>query len=81
MNASTPVTALQIPITMQKYKAFLLPEKASDYDSLGMLCAKYCEWNSDKMRKVIYSMLEDANFHTLNAQIKELWEGKKEVVK
>ena len=81
MTTSDILKTLEIAIEMQKNESYTYPAIAKDHDALGVMVAHYCGWSSDKLRKVIYSMLEDANFHELNSQIDELWDGKKVVVK
>ncbi len=81
MTATTIEGMLQLLVMEQKKRSFNKPEKATDEDALGIMVANYCEWDGNKLKKVIYAMLEDANFHTLNAQFKELCEPTLKVVK
>ena len=80
MTHPSTIAKLEEAIARCRHDAFTEPSKACNYDALGILCANYCKWSGTEMRKVIYSMLEDANFHTLNAQIDHLWDRKVEAV-
>jgi len=50
--------------------------RIDEADILGVIVAKYCRWEKTKILKVINSTLEDANFHTLSAQIDNLTKQK-----
>ena len=81
MTASSTIIKLQEAVTLCRNEVFIKPETASDFDALGILIANYCKWQGKNMQEVVYSMLEDANFHTLNKQIEEVWNKKAEAVK
>lgn len=56
-------------------KTFYVKEYQAGIDEaeiLGVIVAKYCEWTPQRILKVVSSALEDANMHTLNAQIGDL---------
>jgi len=44
----------------------------SEEEILGVLVAKYCSWTGSRIIKTMLSALEDANYHTLGAQIEAL---------
>lgn len=43
-------------------------------DALGIALASYCDWGGERMHAIIFSMLEDANFHSLNLVIDKWFE-------
>jgi hypothetical protein len=50
------------------------PDKQNPDETLGILVAQYCEWDGHRLRVVVAGMLEDANYHTLAANIDQLWD-------
>lgn len=63
----------------QGRNTFYTPEwrpKIDEVDILGVIVAKYCHWETKKILKVVSSALEDANMHTLSAQIDDLVKAK-----
>lgn len=51
---------------------FYLPEYRQgvpEEEILGVIVAKYCQWQGERIIKTMLSALEDANYHTLGAEI------------
>lgn len=65
-------------IAEYKREAYINPEKQSDADALGLLVARWAEGDGDKIVRVFLSALEDANCHTLCAEVLELWKQAEE---
>ena len=76
MTRIHPAVALHRLVLEQRKDSFTEPEKASIFEALGIMCAHYCGWSSPAIFQVISAILEDSNFHTLNAQWHELIEEK-----
>lgn len=53
----------------------------SDQEVLGVIVAKFCKWTGDQIVKTFLEALEDANYHTLSAQVEELYNGHLKEVK
>ena len=68
-------------IKLVKEKAFTNPDQVTDADALGVIVAKYLEWNCDDIMETMFSALEDANVHTLNKKLLETykdWEAEED---
>lgn len=73
MAKNTPVSELIKLIDWQKRESFTNPATAADTDALGILIAHWAQWDGEQIMQVMFSALEDANFHTFEAKIRELW--------
>lgn len=47
------------------------PASADDLETLGILVSKYCEWEGEKIIKVMLEALTDSNFHSLAEELKK----------
>tara|TARA_R100000541_G_scaffold58691_1_gene70314 strand:- start:16 stop:276 length:261 start_codon:yes stop_codon:yes gene_type:complete len=56
-------------INLVKEKAFINPDQASDCDALGILVARCLDWSGEDIMEVIFSALEDSNYHDLNQRL------------
>lgn len=45
--------------------------EVEDADAIGIMVSNYLEWDGAAIIRAFSSALEDANFHTENAQIRE----------
>jgi len=62
---------------------FYRPEYAlttPDEEILGVIVAKFCQWTGSRIIKTMLSALEDANYHTLSAEIEDLVNGVKPLI-
>jgi hypothetical protein len=64
---------LKLLIREKKSTGFLKGYEASDAEALGLLIAKYFEWDGERIFKTMFNAFEDANFHKFNREISELW--------
>tara|TARA_A200000159_G_scaffold92508_1_gene85958 strand:+ start:1988 stop:2215 length:228 start_codon:yes stop_codon:yes gene_type:complete len=69
-----PKETLRQLIEEKKRTAFNSDYVASDAEALGILISQYFEWDGEKIFQTMFNAMEDANFHTFNKQLKELWE-------
>jgi len=73
MTAHDYNMALKVLITAKRASAYVDPVQPTDYEVLGVIIAEFCGYEKTRLKRVIHSMLEDSNFHTLNAEISKLW--------
>lgn len=48
-------------------------DKITDADALGIAVSKWADFEGDKIAEVMFSALEDANYHSIRAEFVELW--------
>jgi hypothetical protein len=65
---------LDVAIARTKLECFNNPADEQDTEALGVLISQWSKWNGQKIIEAFLSALEDANYATLNRQIRELWE-------
>ena len=66
---------LKLLVQEQINESFIDHEKATDEAALGIMVSHYCEWSSPPIFEVIEAILEDSNFHELNAAFRSLVEN------
>ena len=52
---------------------FTYPDQASDEAALGILLARYFDWDGEAIFKVAQAAFEDSNFHTFNEAFEAAW--------
>jgi hypothetical protein len=52
-----------------KKEIFINPENETDEDTLGIILAKYLDWDGYKIKAVAEAAFEDANFSDVNIEI------------
>ncbi len=57
----------------KKKEIFVKGYKATDEEILGVIISQYFEWIGKSIADTFLNALEDSNFHTLRAEIEELW--------
>lgn len=57
----------------QKQASFTHPDQASDEAALGILIARYFDWDGDAIFKAAQAAFEDSNFHTFNEAFEAAW--------
>ena len=74
MTSEAATQTLKALIEAQKDRSFVAEyrPKATDADGLGLMVAHYFKWDGQQIVEAFLGALEDANFHTLRAQIVEL---------
>lgn len=68
-----PKETLRQLIEEKKRTAFNSDYVASDAEALGILISQYFEWDGEQIFQTMFNAMEDANFHTFNEQLKNLW--------
>jgi hypothetical protein len=53
------------------------PDNTDPADALGIAISHWADWDGQKIVEVFKAALEDANFHTFNEQMSELWDDYK----
>lgn len=61
-------------IEEKKATAFEKEYEASDAEAFGILIAQHFNWDGEQIFQTMFNAFEDANFHTFNKQLKEMWE-------
>jgi hypothetical protein len=61
-------------IQENKSTAFMSGYAAQDQEALGLLIARYFDWDGVAILETLYNALEDANFHTENQVIEAMIE-------
>jgi len=59
-------------IEAMKKSAFTDDYKATTEEALGIILAKFYEWNGNKILKASANALEDANYHTESSIVSDL---------
>ena len=75
MNQEDINAGLEELILEQKSLSFTNPKEANTGEALGIVVSNYCQWSSPAIFEVIESILEDSNFHELNAAFRSLVEN------
>lgn len=73
-----PKEKLRQLIEEKKRTAFVSDYMASDAEALGILISQYFEYDGEQIFQTMFNAMEDANFHTFNEQLKELWKKEDE---
>ena len=64
---------LDVLVHEQKQASFTHPDQASDEAALGILIARYFDWDGDAIFKAAQAAFEDSNFHTFNETFEAAW--------
>lgn len=72
MESQEAVNGLKPLIDRIRKETFIDGSKATDADCLGILLAKYFQWDGFEILKTASAGLEDANFHSENAIIQAM---------
>lgn len=70
MTLEDKIKAVLQPLVKEvRNEVFINPENATDEEALGILLAKYLDWDGYKIKEVAEFAFEDANFHGVTIEI------------